>query len=270
MAISQDIRWLLKDKYAWPEAAIAQYFAGRKGAPPELKQDLERLKRGEPLQYVIGWVPFLGCQIDLSLRPLIPRPETEYWVEQVIGEIGREKAFQVLDLCCGSGCIGIAVLKQCSKLNVDFADVSPAAIQQTKLNVIKNNIKKERPHFFESNLFENIPLKQYDFILSNPPYVDPLGEFSGDLAFEPAQSLFAQNHGLDLIEQIIFQSKKYLKLGGKLVLEFGKGQEKAIERMMRKAEWQEYTFRKDQFDVVRWVETRKPRAITQSTFRHQN
>jgi len=267
----QDLHWLIQDKYKGDILA------------PGLAADKKRLEDGEPLAYVIGWVPFLNCQIDLSLRTLIPRPETEFWVGEVIKELKTgaiksvdvagslgEEPIHILDLCCGSGCIGIALLKNLPNVTVDFVDISEVAIQQTKINLQKNDDEKKslskRARTMVSDLFTQLPAQpqaensayndsqnQYDLIVCNPPYVDLFGDFAPEVAYEPAQALFAQNHGLALIEQIINHSKKYLKLGGKLILEFGKGQEDEIAKLSQRAGWEHADFYDDQFGVKRWA-----------------
>src|SRR5262245_12793069 len=90
---------LIRDKYGGDETRIT-------------KEDEERLASGEPLAYIIGHIPFLGLSISLRTKPLIPRSETEWWTEKLVGEI-REKSCAVLDLCAGSGAIGLAILKHC-------------------------------------------------------------------------------------------------------------------------------------------------------------
>ncbi len=225
----QNLHWLLKDKYGWD----AQKIAGAQTFPSEIQKDIQRLEAGEPLQYVIGWVNFLGCRIDLSYKPLIPRPETEFWTEKFIASHKKMNALEILDLCCGSGCIGIAVLRHLPNMQLDFADISARAIEQTTKNIDLNTIAKSQYRIFRSNLFEKIS-GRYDAILCNPPYVDPDGEVSAELLYEPTESLFAQNHGLGLIEKIISEMENHLKPDGEMWLEFGKGQEKAVEEFCRK------------------------------------
>lgn len=273
----QEVSWLLTEKYGW-ESAKATVFISRSdlGAieaaeQGSLKADLERLVAGEPLAYVIGWVEFLGCKIFLERKVLIPRPETEFWVGKLIEEYRQRdeetkrdkdsradmlEERQVLDLCCGSGCIGVSWMKHFPNDMVQFVDISPDAIRQTQDNLSRNGIGSFNARVQKSDLTEFLAsgsMPQYDLILTNPPYVDLTGEFDESLQWEPAEALFAQDHGLSLIYQILELVPKKLKTGGELVLEFGKGQEAAIEEWLKKLELRSYSFGKDQFGVVRWV-----------------
>ncbi|MFH2109465.1 MAG: methyltransferase, partial [Patescibacteria group bacterium] len=145
--MQKEIRWLLKEKYHWTEVEIL--LNKRLMSPKEIR-DLKRLEQGEPVAYVIGKTEFLGCTIDLSLKPLIPRPETEYWVNQVmkgknrvLPESGSTRMVKALDLCCGSGCIGIALLKHLSNISVDFVDIDDNALKQTEINLKLNLIRDD-------------------------------------------------------------------------------------------------------------------------------
>lgn len=244
---AQDLRWLLKDKYGWD----AQQISEAQEYSAEIKKDIQRIEAGEPLQYVIGWVNFLGCKINLSHKPLIPRPETEFWVEKFIAQQDTSTTKKILDLCCGSGCIGIAVLYHLPNVRLDFADISLRAIEQTTENVELNSISKNRFRVLRSDLFKHVSDK-YNAILCNPPYVDPDGEFSAELAYEPPKALFAQNHGLGLIQSIISQVENHLKPGGELWLEFGKGQEKAVEQFC-KTLGRNIKIESDQYNIKRFA-----------------
>lgn len=253
----QTLRWILKDKYNWDEKRIVEAVVGsEKNLPPEVIRDLTRIAAGEPLQYVIGWVNFLGCRIDLSYRPLIPRPETEFWTEKFLERVKKQQGrgeLKILDLCCGSGCIGIAVLKSLPQAHVDFADISEAALKQTARNLEINGGEAVRFQLVHSDLFSAIS-GEYDYILCNPPYVDRAGKTSVVLAYEPEQSLFAQNHGLDLIQKIISTFEKHVKKGGELWMEFGQGQEKSVQQFCQSlGQTVRVEMGQDQYGVVRYV-----------------
>lgn len=221
--IDPQISWLLKDKY---HIVDIQNFT----STPKIAKDLDLLKSGYPVDYLIGWTTFLDCHIDLSHKPLIPRPETEFWVGKVIGKYVKSKRLSVLDLCCGSGCIGLAVLKNIPSATVDFADIGRNALTQTGLNLKLNQIPQTRYRLFRSDLFTSLPPKKYDLILSNPPYVDPCGEYQSSLKYEPATALFAPDHGLFFIKSILDTATQYLTADGSLYLEFAFGQKKFISQ----------------------------------------
>ena len=113
----KDIDVLIREKYNNSLKKKKDYSS--------FKKDVLRLKSGEPLEYVMGFSYFLGCRIDLSLKPLIPRQETEFWVEKAIKRIKtRKKSLICLDIFAGSGCIGIALLKHIKASRVDFSENS--------------------------------------------------------------------------------------------------------------------------------------------------
>lgn len=244
-------RWLITDKYQ-----------GHTPEPAQLVADLARLHEGEPLAYVIGWVNFLGLKIDLSCKTLIPRPETEYWVGEVMKEAGPtllatdSHPVRMLDLCCGSGCIGLALWKHLSasqpQLSIDFVDNDPRAIQQTKLNIELNQLPAAQLHVRLGNLFEG-GSGEYDLIVTNPPYVPISGEVGPETVHEPQHAIFAQKDGLELIYQIILKGQKFLKKAGKLYLEFGEGQGLRIAQLAKEAGWASCEIRVDQFGVERWA-----------------
>jgi len=155
-------QWLLKEKHHGVES-------------PAFLDDLKRLTDGEPLAYIIGYVPFLDATIHLDSHPLIPRAETEFWTEGIIAEIKTfSRSIRVLDLCAGSGAIGVAVLKAISNTYVDFAEIDTAHHPTIQKNISALKIDSARTHIFSGDLFERIvPNQQYDYILTNPPYINP-------------------------------------------------------------------------------------------------
>jgi release factor glutamine methyltransferase len=202
----QQKNWLLKSKYNGQ--TCQQYF-----------DDIKRLTNGEPLDFVIGNTIFLDCFIDLSQKPLIPRDETEYWVNQAINQMPKDKPIKVLDLFCGSGCIGLAILKHLPNAKVDFADISDSAIKQTKINLALNKFDKTRAKVIKSDVLKNINGK-YDYIFANPPYIPNSRKlFKSVINFEPKQALFAGVDGLKYIKIVLKDVKLYLKPSAILFME---------------------------------------------------
>lgn len=204
-------------------------------------------------------VNFLNCKIDLSKKVFIPRPETEFWVRKAIGEIGNWQLqignLRILDLFAGSGCIGIAVLKNIENSFVDFVDIDENAIEEIKFNLRKNKIPKKRYRIIKSNLFENLKSEKYDIIFANPPYValNRINEVDKEvLENEPKRALFAGTDGMAIIEKFLKEVKKYLKKNGILYMEFDPLQKEKIKRILKKEGFQ-FSFHKDQFEKTRWV-----------------
>jgi|SRR3989344_732859 len=221
-------------------------------------KDRRRIKRGEPLDYIIGWKPFLNCRISLSIKPFIPRAETEFWVEKVIGEFrqaqDKKKKLRILDLFCGSGCIGVAVLKNVPGARVDFADNSARYLAQARKNITLNGISLRRVRFIRSNLFLRIRDK-YDVILANPPYIAAGAKKRVQpsvLRYEPHGSLFGGIDGMWHIKSFIAGFRAHLRPGGTAWMEFGEGQKQKIAKELDKAELKGM-FHKDQYGRWRYV-----------------
>jgi release factor glutamine methyltransferase len=226
--------WLIRDKYAGERAA-------------DLTDDLRRLKAGEPIDYIIGWKEFLGVKIDLSLRPLIPRPETEYWVAKVVKGDPRPK---ILDIFAGSGCAGLAVLKHWPEVKVDFADLDDRALEQVRINL---KLNKLRGRLIKSDVFKNIKGK-YDLILANPPYIPAGRKLSQSVAsFEPRRALFAGADGLNIIKKFLKDLPQHLRPGGTCYLEFDTNQKILIDKLLEKLGYQNHTFYRDQYGRYRYL-----------------
>ena len=245
---AQEAQWLLSEKYAGVESDA-------------FRADLERLKKGEPLAYVIGFSTFMGCTIDLSFKPLIPRTETEYWVEKAINEIqdtfGAEKKIHCLDVFSGSGCIGIAVLSRLSNATMDFAELNDALLSQIRKNIELNEITAERFNIYASDVFSGIPEgTKYDVIFANPPYIaykDADRIQKSVLDHEPHAALFAEGEGMELIEKTFSEAGKYLMPGGRVYLECDDIQEEKIVSLLEHLRLTTYSLHKDQFGLFRWV-----------------
>jgi release factor glutamine methyltransferase len=194
-------------------------------------------------------MPFCGVKIFLDSHPLIPRPETEYWTMFAIEKIKNIKNPKILDLCAGSGCIGVAVLKHIPESTIDFVEIDENHHSTIKKNIQENGIDSKRTRIFGGSLFENIT-DQYDMILTNPPYIDPrLSDRIGESvrAHEPDLALFGGNDGMGLINEILSNCGQFLKPGGMLYIEHEPEQTEMIKELLPGIESV-----KDQFDIIRF------------------
>lgn len=237
MEINQEIQWLLQDKYN-----------GIKNA--EFENDIERLQSGEPLAYIIGWQPFCGVKIFLDSYPLIPRPETEYLINNIIKELSDKQNLKILDLCAGSGCIGVTLLKALPTSIVDFVELDKSHHATILKNITENGIDTNRARIYAGDLFENIT-NTYDIIVTNPPYIDPeLSDRMGEnvLKFEPELALFGGKDGMQIITKIAQKAPNFLKSEGILWIEHEPEQVLLINPLLATPE----TI-KDQFGVDRFT-----------------
>ncbi|MCP5303585.1 MAG: peptide chain release factor N(5)-glutamine methyltransferase [Pseudomonadales bacterium] len=242
--MNREQQWLLKEKYNGEKTK--GFFA-----------DCERLAAGEPLGYVIGQVPFLDCTIYLDSKPLIPRPETEYWTEKAIYEL-REAAeaapqpLRVLDLCAGSGCIGVAVAHALPSTRVTFAEIDETHTSTINRNIEQNGVNLSNTRILAGNLFENIT-GPFDYILTNPPYIDPAVDRTESSVknFEPHQALYGGNDGLALINQIIAEAPQHLTATGVLYIEHEPEQASAIQALGTTIGFS-VTTHQDQYGVLRY------------------
>ncbi|OGZ69261.1 MAG: protein-(glutamine-N5) methyltransferase, release factor-specific [Candidatus Staskawiczbacteria bacterium RIFCSPHIGHO2_02_FULL_42_22] len=247
--MEKEINWLLKEKYhGKPNTAFYK--------------DIERLKKGEPLGYVIGFTDFLGCKIDVSKKPLIPRPETEFWTQGAIEKIYSDsrsfgnRSIRVLDIFAGSGCIGISIMRQIKGLHVTFAEKAEKLIKQIKTNCKLNNIPKTQYKVIQSDIFLNVK-GRFDYIFANPPYIPKNRKNKiqpSVLTHEPHEALFGGSDGLLYIRKFLAEAKNFLNKNGKIYMEFDPPQKKEIEVIIKNYGYKNYRFHKDQYRKWRWVE----------------
>lgn len=245
--MTRDEKWLLDEKYDGKET-------------PEYEADKMRLARGEPLAYVIGWQPFLGLKIYLDSHPLIPRPETEWWTEQLLQTVSNQfrtrRVLNFLDLCAGSGAIGCAALAKLPNAHVFFGEIDP--VHQA---TIQRNVDFVSPHFDTSHirigdLFEPFDSMKFDIIAANPPYVPAGRVLPASVAlYEPALALLAGEDGLDIIRRITMELPNRLKKGGVAWIECDRGHAEAARALFEEQGFKAL-IRTDQYD--------KPRVIVVS------
>lgn len=201
-------------------------------------------KRAEhiPLQYIIGEQEFMGLRFKVNSNVLIPRQDTETLVEQVLKIV--KPGMKVLDLCTGSGCVLISVLKNAPELTGMGSDISKTALLVAKENAKLHEVDAE---WVRSDLFDNIT-ETFDVIMTNPPYIPP-GEILSLMPevrdFEPENALDGGADGLDFYRKITGQVKDYLNPGGYVYMEIGYDQGEAVSELMRNAGFTEVEVIKD-------------------------
>jgi len=242
--MQKEINWLLKEKY--------------NGIPTkEIRKDIKRIEKGEPIDYVIGFTNFLGCKIDLSEHPLIPRSETEFWVKIALEEIKKIKSKKIycLDIFAGSGCIGIAILKNTKNTKLDFVERRKEILGQIKINLKINGVKKYKYKIIQSDVFSKVARK-YDYIFANPPYIATTRKNKiqkSVLKFERQSSLFGGKDGFFFIKSFLKNAVNHLSSDGVIYMEFDCIQKKGIEKILKKYGYRDREFYRDQYGKWRYV-----------------
>ena len=195
---------------------------------------IERRKKNEPIAYIIGYKEFWKNKFKVNNNVLIPRPDSETLIEQILNEISVNSKKKILDIGTGSGCIIISILNERKKCIGAGIDISKNAIKLAKYNAkiqhLKNRIK-----FFNTNI-DNFNLDKYDFIVSNPPYIK-FNEINGldrDVRYyEPKIALSGGIDGLSKIRLVVSKSSNLIKKSGKLFLEVGSTQAREALKILQ-------------------------------------
>ena len=197
-----------------------------------------KMQQGIPLAYLTGQQEFWSLNFRVNEHTLIPRPDTEVLVEQVLNWINAQPAQlsnkRLLDLGTGSGCIAISLAHELKKANwqVVAVDLSSEALKVAQHNAVSNNVANIE--FVQSSWYQALPTdneRQFDVIVSNPPYIDETDEHLTGLTAEPISALSAPNQGLADIEHIVQQATTYLCTGGLLAIEHGYDQGDAVRQL---------------------------------------
>jgi release factor glutamine methyltransferase len=199
---------------------------------------LARREKREPIQYLCGKLPFYHAEIEVSSDVLIPRPETELLVDKVVQTLKEEKGSEklLLDLCTGSGCIGIAIKKSLPELTVVLADISSQALEVAKRNAKKNFVEVL---FHQGDLMEGFP-KKIDYLVCNPPYVaaEEFSQLQEEVRnFEPSLALVAGHGGYEFYERLSKTLPPFLNKGAKLFFEIGATQKEGIQKIFCQDGW---------------------------------
>lgn len=197
-----------------------------------------KMQQGMPLAYLTGQQAFWSLNFMVNEHTLIPRPDTEILIEQVLDWINTPSIHastkRLLDLGTGSGCIAISLAHELKNDNwqVVAVDLSPAALKVAQHNALINEVANIK--FIQSSWYDALRTHEkvsFDVIVSNPPYIDEEDEHLAQLKAEPISALSALNHGLADIEHIIQQAPSYLRIGGLLAIEHGFDQGVAVRQL---------------------------------------
>ncbi|MBG7600973.1 MAG: 50S ribosomal protein L3 N(5)-glutamine methyltransferase [Gammaproteobacteria bacterium] len=205
-----------------PQSYLDAHLTGdEKARVLELLQ--QRIRERVPAAYLTGKAWFTGLEFDVSRDVLVPRsPIAELIEEQFSPWLDASGVNAILDLCSGSGCIAIACAYAFPQAQVDAVDISEAALKIARVNVDRHHLH-ERVAVIASDLFDQLPPRQYDLIVSNPPYVssDEYRELPPEYQHEPEIGLEAGSDGMDVVARILQDAAPYLAPGGIIIVEVG-------------------------------------------------
>ncbi|MGL4950915.1 MAG: peptide chain release factor N(5)-glutamine methyltransferase [Mycoplasma sp.] len=217
----------------------------------KIKTNISELNDGKPLVRILGYTWFLGYKFDVFNNVLIPRPETEYITEIIIEKLSSNPNLKVLDLCCGSGVIGLSIKKQLTNIELTLSDIDDEAIANTKQNMEHLNINA---NVIQSDLFSNLQDTQFNVIVSNPPYISKNFELDTSVVkYDPELALYAENNGLSFYESICSQLKDHLTNKYFLAFEIGFDQSKQVQDIIYKYLNVKSELIKDQYNCDRLI-----------------
>lgn len=207
-----------------------------------LREMVRRRGQREPLQHIIGSVSFCGLELAVNRHALVPRPETEILAELGWEWLGRvvSRPLAALDMGTGTGCLAIAIAAKCPDARVTATDISADTLALARQNAQRNQVAP-RIDFLPGNGFAAVaPGALFDLIVSNPPYIP-----SAEIAvlqpevrdFDPHAALDGGSDGLDFYRMFATRAKPFLKAAGKIMLEFGDGQEDPIRNLFENEKW---------------------------------
>jgi release factor glutamine methyltransferase len=201
----------------------------------KFKSLIDRRKKGEPIAYLINKKEFWKDEFFVNKDVLIPRPDTELIIEQVLKIYSKESQLQVLDIGTGSGCILLSILKERLNFYGTGIDISKKSINVSKYNAKQLNLMN-RVKFFNSSV-DNFKIGKYDLIVSNPPYIESLNlkYLEKDVVnFEPKLALSGGFDGFSKIRKVISKASVLIKKNGKFVLEIGFNQKNEVKEILKK------------------------------------
>lgn len=219
---------------------------------------------GIPSQYLIGHQEFWGLDFVVSPAVLIPRPETEHLVETVLELAKGVERARIVDVGTGSGCIALALAHELKTAEVYAVDLSTEALEIARANAARLQLDG-RVQFFQSDVLEALADRQdFDFVISNPPYVgyDEADKVQRSVfEHEPRMAVFAGEHGLDVFRPLIGQTQAVLKAGGWLAMEIGYSMRDAVLELLNPTVWEEPMVVPDLQDIPRVIAAQKREGL---------
>ncbi len=222
-----DARLLLQAATGYDHAALI--VAMHDSLPPAAQQTLEELvtrrKHREPIAYILGYRDFWKQRLRCDARALIPRPETELLIEEVLARIpDRNAPLHLCDIATGSGCLAIALALEYPNARITASDLSKAALALARENAELHGVT-QRIDFQLGDLFNALPkpCPRFDVVVSNPPYVSrtEMDTLAPELAFEPRMALTEERDGLTILRRLVTEAPTYLNPNGLLIVETG-------------------------------------------------
>ncbi len=212
---------------------------------------------GKPAQYITGHQEFWGLDLLVSPAVLIPRPETEHVIETVLELAAGQQNFKIVDVGTGSGCIAIALASEFASAEIHATDISAEALEIARANAARLGFA-ERIHFHHADLLHRLPAQQFDFVVSNPPYVseaEPEKTQREVREFEPKVAVFGGPTGMEIYQMLIPQAHEALRNGGWLVMEIGYSIEAPVRRLLQA--WSEVRTVNDLQGIPRVIAAKK-------------
>lgn len=224
----------------------------------EYMQNIQKLVKGIPLQHITNTQEFMKMNFYVNSDVLIPRPDTEVLVEEVI-KLGKEKRNPViLDLCTGSGAIAVSIAKYLSNAKVYASDISKKALEIAKTNAKTNGVA-DRIEFINSDLFEKMKEMKFDIIVSNPPYIKTsvIKTLDKEVQKEPILALDGGKDGLEFYRKIVEEAYAHLKYESYLCFEIGYDQKDEVVEIIKNAKVYSKTYcKKDLYANDRIIVTK--------------
>ncbi len=221
------------------------------------QEALAQRSRGMPSQYITGHQEFWGMDFVVTPAALVPRPETEHLIETVLSRARSLVKAKIVDVGTGSGCIAVALAKELPQAEIHATDISSAALDIARINAARHQLEN-RIQFHEGDLLAGFSSTNFDFVVSNPPYVGESEEDQVQLEvrkFEPRNAVFAGPKGTEVIARLIPQAWQVLKPGGWLVMEISETIYKEVGELL--SDWKEIKFVNDLQGIPRVVEAKR-------------